>query len=147
MRVLIFTIAVAIGLLVVDADPAPPAVSVPDVLENGSRVYGDNCASCHGADGAGIPGDSPPMQDDAVVAGDPIVLIRIMTQGTGKVIPQQQRSRYTGVMPVDYKLNDDQIAALLTYMRHDFGENASPVTAAQVVLVRKQYGGFDSTRP
>jgi mono/diheme cytochrome c family protein len=147
MRVLIFILTVATGLLLGYADSAPSTDAPPGALDEGMKLYGNNCASCHGADGAGVPGDSPPMQDDAVVAGDPIVLIRVMTQGTGKVIPKPQRSQYTGTMPADYKLNDEQIAALLTYMRHDFGENASPITADRVALVRKQFGGFESSQP
>jgi len=135
------------GLLMIYAKSAPAAGPSQNVLDTGSRLYGDSCGSCHGADGAGVPGDSPPMQNDPLVTGNPVTLIRVMTQGTAKITSQQEKSLYTNTMPADYHLSDDQIAALLTYMRHDFGGNASPITADQVTQVRKQYGGFDSNQP
>jgi mono/diheme cytochrome c family protein len=39
-----------------------------------------------------------------------------------------------------YNWNDDRIAAVLTYVRHEWGNNADPVTAEQVSAVRKAIG-------
>jgi len=140
---LVVGVAVTSGLVLLSSGSVstPPDGPSAMVLSSGLSLYGNNCASCHGADGKGNPGSDPPLLKTVIVTGDPITLIRVMTQGTAKVILLQQRSKWTNTMPVNYNLTDEQIAQLLTYIRHDFGANSSPIETAQVAKVRLQYGG------
>jgi mono/diheme cytochrome c family protein len=53
-----------------------------DYAAGGERVYAANCASCHGASGAGVPGAFPPLAGDPVVtAQDPAEQVRIVLKG------------------------------------------------------------------
>lgn len=96
-----------------------------------------NCASCHQADGKGVAGTFPPLAGSAIVAGDPVKVIRIVKYGlTGPVVVSAKR--YNGMMPAwSGQLSDADIAAAITYVRSSWGDNASPVTAGQVAAVSK----------
>ncbi|MEQ1738305.1 MAG: cytochrome c oxidase subunit II [Methyloglobulus sp.] len=41
-----------------------------ELVKNGAEIYAKNCATCHMADGAGIPGAFPALSGSAVVNGD-----------------------------------------------------------------------------
>jgi mono/diheme cytochrome c family protein len=111
------------------------------VLSSGLRLYGDNCASCHGADGAGIANIEPAMTHDKFVVGDPTTLIRLMIEDPAKVLTKYQQAQYSDTMLSYPELSDKDIAAILTYIRHDFGPKFSMIEPAQVAKVRAQFGG------
>ena len=48
---------------------------------NGAKVFASNCASCHGAQGQGLPGTFPPLANNPVVTGDPNKVIGIVLNG------------------------------------------------------------------
>ena len=73
------------------------------------------------------------------MAGDPEMLIRVVLQGPAAVLPED-RPHYTNMMPPFSRLTDQQISDLLSYLRHDFGHQASPVGVEQVQTVRAQFG-------
>jgi mono/diheme cytochrome c family protein len=118
-----------------DSTSDPP----PEVLSSGLRLYGDNCGSCHGADGAGIPNTDPAMTKDIYVVGDPTILIRLMIEDPAKVLTKHRQAQYTDTMPNFSQLSDEEIAAILTYIRHDFGPKSSMIQPAQVAKVRAQF--------
>jgi cytochrome c6 len=102
-----------------NATPAPTASAVSD----GATIYGANCEACHGANGQG--GAFPALAGSAkVTASDPTALISLVKDGSG-------------VMPgYGMKLSDADIAAVLTYVRSSWGNNASAVTADQVSAIK-----------
>jgi mono/diheme cytochrome c family protein len=128
--------AVAWGILSVCSEADSTSASSPEVLSSGLKLYGDNCASCHGADGAGISNIEPALTNDIFVCGDPTVLIRLMIEDPAKVLTKQQLGRYTDTMPDYSELNDKDTAAILTYIRYDFGPKSSMIEPAQVTKVR-----------
>jgi len=93
--------------------------------------------SCHQVDGDGIPGVFPPVNDTEWVTGDKGRLIRIVLGGI--MGPMKVGNvTYSGAMPPwGGYLNDQEVAALLTYMRSAWENDASPVTAEEVRLVRE----------
>lgn len=103
----------------------------------GSNVFLVNCASCHQADGEGVPGTFPPLAGNAVVGGDPVKVIHIVKYGlTGSVVVAGKT--FNGMMPAwSSQLSDADIAAAITYVRSSWGNHATPVTADQVSAVSK----------
>ena len=98
---------------------------------NGPAVFNTNCASCHQSDGKGGPA-APALAGNAVVTGDAAKVIHIVKNGlTGTV--QVNGKTYNGTMPA-WKgvISNDDIAAVITYIRSSWGNKASAVTAAQV---------------
>ncbi|MFZ0031170.1 MAG: cytochrome b N-terminal domain-containing protein [Candidatus Cybelea sp.] len=99
----------------------------------GASVFSENCASCHGAQGKGVPGTFPPLADNPVVIGDPDKVIGIVLGGLHGAITVGGQN-YNGQMPAwKGTLTNKQIADVITFIRGSLGSNkASAVTEAQV---------------
>ena len=113
----------------------PSAVAGFD-RELGASVYGTNCASCHQADGRGLPGVFPPIAGDPVVtAEDPGEHITIVLGGLqGKEIGGVA---YVSPMPAfGGLLDDEQVAAVINYQRTSFGNDA-PLVSPEEVAARR----------
>ncbi len=116
---------------------APAATAAPAAggaaKADGASVFSQNCSSCHGAQGQGTPGAFPPLANNPTVTGDPAKVIDIVTNGLHGSI-QVAGQTYNGMMPAwKGNLTNDQIAAVITYIRGSLGSNkASAVTPAQV---------------
>lgn len=110
-----------------------------DLLALGRRVY-NNCASCHQASGQGVRGQYPPLVDSEFVKGSPHILARIVLNGMHGPV-EVGGVAYNNVMPAwEAMLTDDQIAAVLTYVRAEFGGGAPEVTPELVGEVRTEVG-------
>lgn len=124
--------------------PAPPVArpsSAPPVaLRPGQAAFESTCATCHQASGLGIPGNFPPLAGSEWVLGKPDIPIAIVLRGLQGALKVRGNS-YSNTMPPHRDLlKDEQIAAILTYVRSSWGNSAGPVTAAQVAGVRKRVG-------
>jgi mono/diheme cytochrome c family protein len=111
----------------------PPAAGGEATNANGAKVFSSNCASCHGAQGQGLPGSFPPLANNPVVTGDPNKVIGIVLGGLHGQISVAGMS-YNGQMPAwKGQLSNKDIADAITYIRGSLGNNhASAVTQAQV---------------
>jgi len=98
---------------------ALPCTTQAQDLSLGQAVYADNCAACHQASGQGIPGAFPALKASPLVLGDSAELLRVVLEGRG------------GMPTFNASLSDAQIAAVVTYIRKQWGNQASPVTATQ----------------
>jgi mono/diheme cytochrome c family protein len=116
-----------------------PKTATPAILASGLQVYTANCATCHQVDGSGVSNMQPALLKDDVVNGDVDQLIRVVLKGPAAVLPAG-RPRYSNVMPGFSRLNDQQIADLLTYVRTTFGPQATLVQASQVAAQRSALG-------
>lgn len=112
---------------------ATPAVKGVD----GAQLFAANCQACHQASGQGLPGVFPPLADSAWVNGDPATLLQILLHGlTGSI--EVAGATYNGAMPAfGAQLSDAEIAALTTYIRSQWGNNAEPIEAEAVTAARK----------
>jgi mono/diheme cytochrome c family protein len=99
---------------------------------HGASVYSTNCSSCHQAQGQGVSGTFPPLAGNPAVTGPAAAVITIVKDGKSGPITVKGVS-YNGQMP-SWKatLSNDDIAAVVTYIRSSWGNHASAVTAAQV---------------
>lgn len=111
----------------------------PSVLEVG-RVQFIVCAACHGQGGEGGAA-GPPLAGSEWVTGPAENLIRIQLRGLRGPI-EVKGVTYdfpAGMAPLAYQ-SDEQIAAVLTYVRKSFGNSASAVSAEQVAALRGEVG-------
>ncbi|HYL27214.1 MAG TPA: cytochrome c [Candidatus Nitrosotalea sp.] len=116
---------------------AAGASAAPAAAGNGASVFSANCASCHGANGQGSPGVFPPLAANPVVTGDPKTVIHIVKYGLTTAITVGGKP-YHGMMPAwSPQIGDADIAAVLTYVRSSWGNNAAPIAAADVSAVSK----------
>ena len=120
----------------VAAAPGADAAADQAISDDGERVYGTVCITCHQADGAGIEPAFPPLAGSAVAIGDAEVSIKIVLSGlTGEMT--RGGTTFNGMMtPWAGALSDAEIAAVLTYVRSSFGNSADAVTEAAVAEVR-----------
>lgn len=104
--------------------------------ELGEQVYGSNCASCHQANGNGIPGAFPPLAEHAAevasVDGGRTYLIDAVLFGLQGPI-EVQGSTYDGVMPAWAQLSDEEVAAVVNHtVFFDDGADVAPVAEEDV---------------
>ena len=109
----------------------------------GKEIYARDayCGTCHGSDGKGIPMSGfPPLAETDWVTGDPERLIKITLHGLIGPITVQGRE-YPGQVPMTpfrNLLTDEEVAAVLTYVRNSFGNRASAIHPSQVEAVRER---------
>lgn len=93
------------------------------------------CAACHQPNGQGMDGLAPPLADSEWVLGDPSVSTRIILHGIGGPIKVAGRNWNLQMPPLPI-FNDEDLAALLTYIRREWENTADPVTPEEVAAVR-----------
>jgi glucose/arabinose dehydrogenase/mono/diheme cytochrome c family protein len=106
---------------------------------NGAVSFKQLCATCHGPDGNGLASMlAPPLTGSARVNGGKEVLIRILLNGLSGPVDNK---KYPDVMPAQNANNDEYIASVLSYIRHNLGgNNAGLVHQGDVQKVRKEVG-------
>ena len=117
------------------------------ILAHGKRMY-TQCLSCHQADGRGLYPVYPPLADSDFVNGDPFLLASIILHGIEGRITVSGRM-YNQSMPAPPMGSDEDIAAVMTYVRNTWGNQSSPVTPEFVREVRSstrdQQGPIDAS--
>ncbi|MDP3545765.1 MAG: cytochrome c [Phreatobacter sp.] len=113
---------------------APPA---PGVMAAGRAIYADNCSACHRSDGSGVPRLFGPLAgSNKVKDPNPTTLIRIVLEGA-RSVPTQARPTPLSMPAYNWKLTDAQIAAVLSFVRSNWGNAAPPVTEDSVRSLRQ----------
>jgi mono/diheme cytochrome c family protein len=123
------------------AQNAPPKYSGKgaaggfDYAARGEQLYTANCAACHGASGAGVPGAFPALAHDPVVtAADPAAHLGIVLHGlSGKAIAGKT---YGSQMPPFAQLSNEDVAAIVDHERTSWGNQSPIVTPDQVKRAR-----------
>ena len=100
------------------------------------------CFGCHAADGAGAPNLGPPLDESQWVTGPPETLVKILLHGlTGPVIVAGEPYNPTADMPglgANPAFTDQALADISTYIRNEWSNQATPVSAALVKRQRDQ---------
>ena len=117
-------------------------VAPPDPKVIGKRLYTANCAQCHQANGLGQAGVYPPLAGSEWVTGSKNRLISILHKGIAGPI-NVKGALYNNNMPAwgdgaPVPLKDEQIAAILTYIRSEWGNTADAIQVADVAAKRKE---------
>jgi mono/diheme cytochrome c family protein len=109
----------------------------PAVMETGRKVYAAQCAVCHGDEGKGHPPGYPPLAGNAsITMATPVNSIRMVLNG-GFAPGTRKNPRPYGMPPFNHILNDQEVAAVVTYIRTAWGNNGTPVMPAQANELRK----------
>ena len=124
---------VAVSLVLLSACASERAAPTP--ADPGQAGYAANCLTCHQADGGGVPGFQPPLVGSAWVHGDAQTLAAFVLSG-GFSSAARKESASSNVMPPFSQLDDRTLAAILTYVRANFGDHAGPVGVEQVAAAR-----------
>ena len=122
---------------------APKPIEIT-LFDRGAKVYRNQCAQCHQADGNGVLGVYPPLVASNWVTGHPQVVSRILINGlNGPIVVKG--SNYNGNMPAfgssGLALSDKDIAGVITYIRQEWGNSASDVTVATIAEYTDLYAG------
>jgi mono/diheme cytochrome c family protein len=119
----------------VSGKPAVAAANT-NVMRAGAAIYKDSCAACHKDSGQGEANLFPRLAGSGLVqSDDPTTLARVVLHGTRAVATA---GAPTGpAMPAfDWRLDDAQVAAVLTYIRSNWGNAAEAVPATAVAAQR-----------
>lgn len=117
---------------VVDApEPEPEVLSAKtwtkdELMAKGEEVY-KNCIACHGANGKGIPGVFPSIAGSAIVKGDIDTQLDLVMFGKAGTAMEAFAGR----------LDDEEIASVITYQRNSFGNNVGDVVLPADVKAKR----------
>lgn len=114
---------------------------VVDMLALGKRIYSQNCVACHQTNGRGLPGVYPTLVNADWVQDNPERLVKVILAGlAGPVVVNG--NPYNNAMTAFGRLSDQQVAAVLTFIRTDpdFENNSHAVSEELVAEVRAAYG-------
>jgi mono/diheme cytochrome c family protein len=115
--------------------PAPLSAGDP-VMVAGQAIYRDQCAACHQIDGKGVPQLFPSLADSSGVRSrDATTLIRIVLRGARSVATAREPTA-PGMPSFGRQLNDEQIAAVVSYVRTAWGRPAAAVAPDDVSRMR-----------
>ena len=120
-------------LLAAAADDPSKTWDVAELKTRGEKVFNDNCAACHQANGAGVPNAFPSLVNSKLVLGTQADQIALVLNG------RKGQFTATSVMPPQNVLSDVDIAAAITYSRNAWGNKAKEdmVLPAEVKAARK----------
>ena len=110
------------------------------VLSLGAKIYEQHCEQCHQSQGQGVPGAYPALANNrAVLLSDPTNLVQSVLYG-GYPVATPLNPRPFGMPPYILTLEDRDIAAVLTHLRTQWGNQAAEVTPLQVNRIRSLQG-------
>ncbi len=110
---------------------------------DGKALYAAQCAACHQATGAGLPGVFPPLDGAEWVQGEPRVLANILLHGiTGEITVKG--NKYQGAMPAFAQLSDAELAGIASFIRGNWSNKAD---ALQAELFTKERADGSRTTP
>jgi len=123
-----------------DADALPTSQArlvQPSIMEGGRKIYEQQCSICHGGDGKGHPPAYPPLAGNtSITMASPVNSIRMVLNG-GYAPGTKKNPRPHGMPPFSHILDDEQVAAVVTYIRVAWENSGAPVAPAQVPELRK----------
>ncbi|MEE3198385.1 MAG: cytochrome c [Planctomycetota bacterium] len=128
-----FILAVAITLVSLAGCSSRP---LGGPVSRGRVLYEVSCGACHQSDGEGKDGVASPLAGSEWVTGSPERLLRIALDGVRGPIMVKGR-RYQLEMPaLRHVYDDEDMAAILSYIRRAWGNSAPAIPAGFVGKVR-----------
>lgn len=125
------------GTPITGGDARTPVPLVTGI--DGGAIFAANCAACHQSAGRGLPGVFPPLAGSEWVTGDQEASIAIVNDGLAGAITVNG-SEYNGMMPAfGQQLTPEELAAVLTFIRGEWGNTAGGVDAKAVEAHRAEH--------
>jgi len=130
--------AIAVYLKSLDDVPrAPGGTRDRDRLAAGEAIFFDNCAACHQSDGSGVPELFARLDgSNKVNAEDPTTMLRIILEGA-RAQPTEAHPTPLSMPTFAWKLDDEEIADLATWLRQAWSNDAPAVDAGTVGDMRE----------
>ena len=128
--------------LAAEDSPEMPEGIDPEQYKKGQEIYKRDgyCNTCHQPDGKGLTAAGfPPLAGTEWVQGSEERLIKLTLKGLYGPITVNGK-QYPGQVPMsafEKLLNDEELAAVLTYVRNSFGNSASAISPEMVKKVRE----------
>lgn len=120
------------------------SANVAAAKPNGKALFSAQCSACHQATGQGIPGAFPPLAGSEWLLGDPNIPVAIVHDGLQGEI-EVAGNTFQGVMPaLGGQLSDAELAAVLSYARSEWGNEASEVSPDTVSEHKERFGDRES---
>ena len=116
----------------------PAAVAATDpAMRAGGAIYADECSACHAPKGEGVAGLFPALAGSASIqSAEPTSLLHVVLRGTRSVATQGAPTA-AAMPPFGWLLDDEQVAAVTTYVRNAWGNAAPAVDAGDVSRARR----------
>jgi mono/diheme cytochrome c family protein len=131
----------AIAVYLKSQPPSPTiTASAPDAgaMRRGAEIYSDACASCHLENGVGQSRVFPPLGEDTMLQQpDPIGVEHLILAGT-QIGVSASRPSPLSMPSFAWKLTDQEIADVSTFIRNSWGNQAAAVSASSVSELRKK---------
>lgn len=106
-------------------------------MQAGRAIYSDQCAACHTMDGTGIARLLPTLHGSPFVQQQkPDSLLRVVLDGT-RAVSTELAPTAPAMPALGWKLSDDQVASVVTYIRNAWGNAAPAVSADDVKRARE----------
>ena len=121
---------------------APPRRLAADEqrrFAKGKRLF-IHCMGCHGHDGLGMGGTYPPLDGSPIVLGDSGVLARVLLHGLEGPVTRDGVTWDNAMVKAPFR-TDEELAAVMTYLRRAWGNTADPVSPDDVARVRRETAG------
>jgi mono/diheme cytochrome c family protein len=115
--------------------PIETSKPVTHIASAGEMAFRKSCLTCHQADGSGVPGMYPPLNQAEKVMGPPEGIIKVILYGLkGPTVIKGET--YTQRMPAQSLLSDSTIAVLVNYVKKRWGGSETAVSAEEVRKIR-----------
>lgn len=113
------------------------AANIKEIIAQGEKLYHGpgGCVACHQKNGEGLEGMIPPLKNSDWVKGDKKRLISLCINGLEGAIRVNGKI-YKNVMPPQVQFDDEQLAAILTFIRQSWGNKEAPVDVKDIEEVR-----------
>lgn len=105
-------------------------------FDTGRALFDTTCSGCHGKGGTGAPGHAPALAGSSRVRGSTDTTIRILLHGLEGPL-ESDGQRFNSSMPAAPFKTDEEMAAVLTYIRRAWGNNAEPVAPEDFAAARE----------
>ncbi|MEX2641384.1 MAG: PVC-type heme-binding CxxCH protein [Balneolales bacterium] len=113
------------------------------LFDNGRQLF-RTCSTCHGPEGKGIGGIGTTLAGSEWVQGDMDALVRIVLNGFSGGAAERGED-VPGVMPAHNYISDEDLAAILTFLRQSWENDASPVGPEVIARIREEDGDRRTT--
>jgi mono/diheme cytochrome c family protein len=133
--------AVYLKSLAQGSPPEPATTSLPSsesslLLTLGKSIYDRDCASCHGVQGLGKPPHYPPLAgNQSIQMSSAVNAIRMVLNGGFPPSTGGNPKPY-GMPPFAQSMSDDEVAAVVTYIRTAWGNRGAAVSAREANTLR-----------
>jgi mono/diheme cytochrome c family protein len=118
------------------AEVQPLTKEEQELFEAGRTLYVTICGACHQPNGQGLEGLAPPLVDSEWVTGSEERLTRLVLQGVRGPITVNGKVWNMDMPPLNI-LDDAQLAAVMTFIRREWGHTAPPIKEDTVKRIRE----------